>query len=61
VTQRERSRRARERRLLVVRLRRQGWTWARIGKEIGCSGPRAFKLHKLGDELAKRRADAGLL
>jgi hypothetical protein len=61
MTQRERSRRARERRLLAVQLRRQGWTWARIGRHLGCSGPRAFKLHKLGLALAERRAAAGIL
>jgi hypothetical protein len=61
VTQRERSRRARERYLLVVQLRRQGWTWARIGNRMGCSGPRAFKLHKIGLALLERRTAAGIL
>lgn len=61
MTQRERTRRAHRRYLLVVELRRMGWTWDRIGRRMGCSGPRAFILHKLGLELVERRTAAGII
>lgn len=48
MTQLERTKRANERYLAAVALRRLGRTWSAIGRALGCSGPRAFILHRKG-------------